>query len=238
MIDLHLKVIKKIAENLVFKDPDVHKSVSEAIQNEDGKGIYNSKGWVELDRRYNGLLPIAKDHDLVPILIKRGCKILSLYNPSSDQLYIFLNKKTLREQFKKGNNSYYVKVLNLFNEELNTIVPKVEQLNLFLEDKHMDSSELELKELARKLLIDLQKDPSNVFVFTYDAHRLIPQVEAIAFNTKQEVVWGENYSYLLDSNYEIDLQSDGIDSGTKVSTTPMKKKNKVGKKQIVKLKCN
>lgn len=236
MIDLSVKAIKEIAENLVSQDPDVQKLVLQAIRNEDGKGAYNSKGWVELDNRYNGLLPIAQNYNLVPVLIKRGCQIIALYNPSSNQLYLFLKKKTLREQLKKENSTYYVKVLNLFNQGFDKIVPREEQLNLLPEDK--DSSKSELKELARKLLRDLKKDPSNVFVFSYDSHRLIPQVDAMAFNTNQEVIWSKNYSHLLDSNYQVDVQSDGVSSGIKESMTFTKRKSKEDKKQIVKLKSN
>lgn len=238
MIDLPENVIKEIAENLVSKDLDVQRVVKQAIQNENGEGTYNSKGWVELDNRYNGLLPIAKKHNLVPVLIKRGCQIIALHNPSSSQLYLFLKDKTLREQFKKDNKTYYVKVLNLFNQELDNIEPLQKQLSLLPEDNDSSDSELELVELARKLLRDFQKDPSNVFVFSYDNQRIMPQVNAMAFNTNQEVVWMENYSYLLDSNYDVDMQSDGINSGTKESKTTTKKKNKEDKKQIVKLKNN
>lgn len=236
MIDLPIKAIKEIAENLISQDPDAQRLVLQAIRNEDGKGAFNSKGWVELDNRYNGLLPIAQDFNLVPVIIKRGCQIIALYNPSSSQLYLFLKEKTLREQFKKESNTYYVKVLNLFNQEFDKILPKEEQLFLLPEDN--DPYKSELKELARKLVRDLKKESFNVFVFSYDNHRLIPQVNAMAFNTNQDVIWSENYSYLLDSNYEVEMQSDGIDSGTKESKTPTNRKDKEEKKQIVKLKIN
>ena len=234
MIDLPEKAIKAITENLVLQDNDSQRLVLQAIRNEERKGTFNSNAWVDLDNRYNGLLPIATDYNLIPILIKRGCQIIILYNPSSNQIYLFLKRKTLRAQFKKGKATYYVKLLNLFNEEFDSLMPLEEQLNLFSEDASFENYE-DLRELGRKVLRNLQKDPSSVFVFTYDNQRLLPQVEAIAFNTKQEVVRRTDYSYLLDSNYEVDVQSDGIDSGTKESgIIPMKKPQE--KKQIVRLK--
>lgn len=238
MIDLPESVIKKIAANLVSKDLDAHRVVKQAIQNESGEGTYNSKGWVELDTRYNGLLPIAKEYNLIPVLIKRGCQIIALYNSSSNHLYLFLKDKTLREQFKKDSKTYYVKVLNLFNIELDSIEPLNKQLSFLPEDSDSSNSELELLELARKLLRNSQQDPSKVFVFSYDNQRVIPQVNAMAFNTSQEIVWRKDYSYLLDSDYDADMQPDGIKGSTKESTTPTKAKNTENKKQIVKLKTN
>ena len=89
MIDLPEKAIKAITENLVLQDTDGQKLVLQAIRNEERKGTFNSKAWVDLDNRYNGLLPIAADYNLIPILIKRGCQIIILYNPSSNQIYLF-----------------------------------------------------------------------------------------------------------------------------------------------------
>lgn len=235
MIYLPEKAIKAITENLVFQDMDAQKLVLQAIRNEKRKGTFNSKHWVDLDNRYNGLLPIAAEYNLTPILINRGCQIIALYNPSSNQIYLFLKKKTLRAQLKKGKATYYVKLLNLFNEEFDSLMPLEEQLNLFSEDASIENYE-DLRELGRKILCHLHKDPSSVFVFTYDNQRLLPQVEVIAFNTKQEVVQSTDYSYLLDSNYEADVQSDGIDSGTKESQILPTKKPQEEKKQIVRLK--
>lgn len=219
------ETIKDIASILTLKDDESVELHLKSIGNENGTGVNNSKGFADWDKRYNELLKLSSS-SLKPIKIKRGWEFVVLYNISSTQLYICVKKKRLNEIMKSNDMTHYIKLANLLGIDptIKKMTPLNEQLELFDKIYTQDDN---LLRLAQKIY---NLNPSNVFIFSFD-DGFIPSIEALSFNANQELIWQKDYSYLLDSNYQVDINSDGIDSGENESGTPLKKK-----KNIVRLK--
>ncbi|UJF16770.1 DUF5986 family protein (plasmid) [Jeotgalibaca sp. MA1X17-3] len=224
-IDMSEQKIKTIASILTLKDDESIELHLKSIGNEDGTGVDNSKGSANWDLRYNELLKLSSN-SLKPIRIKRGWEFVILYNLSSTQLYIFVKKKRLNEIMKNDDMTHYIKLANLLGIDptIKEMTPLTEQLELF--DKIYEQDENLL--MMAKSIYNLT--PSNVFIFSFD-DGFIPSIMALSFNANQELIWQKNYTYLLDSNYQVDINSDGINSGENESSIPLKQK-----KNIVRLK--
>jgi len=154
-----------------------------------------------------------------------------IVGPESE-LYVFFSHKNMRKIIKKGKKNHYLKLLNLFNMELDKMNPLYSQTALPIYANY-DESEDNLKEQAKVMLSMMEEDPSKVIVIAFD-HSFISTVKAFAFNTGQEVVWERDLTELIEPNYRLVLKDDNINPDKRESkNTPETKKDK---KQIVGLK--
>lgn len=233
MIHLHNNVVKAIVNTLVMDDPEAHLLYLQSINNESGKGTQNGKYQRKWDYRYNSLIEIADRYGLEYIKLDRGklWEAVMIMGPENE-LYVFFSHKNMKQIIRKGKKNHYLKLLNLFNTELDKMTPLNSQTALLLYDND-DESEDNLKEQAKVMLSVMEKDPSKVIVFAFD-HSFISTVKAFAFNTSQEVVWEKDLTELIEPNYRLVLKDDNINPDKRESNnTPETKKEK---KQIVSLK--
>ncbi|MYL47806.1 hypothetical protein GLV94_19400 [Virgibacillus halodenitrificans] len=233
MINLHNDIVKAIVNSLVMDDPEARLLYLQSINNESGKGTQNSSSKHKWDYRYNTLIEIAEKYGLGYVKIDRGRLWEAvLIVGENNELFVFFSHKNMRQIIKKGKNNHYLKLLNLFNEYFDEMLPLNSQMALpFLESEN--ECKEDLKEQAREMLSKMEGDPSKVFVFTFD-HSFVSTVKAFAFNTRQEVVWESDLTDLIDSNYRLVLKDDNINPEKRESkNTPETKKEK---KQIVSLK--
>lgn len=233
MISLKEDVLKDFVNVLVNTNPELHQLYLQSILNESGKGTLNSSHQHKWDRRYNGILLNAEKHELEYWKIKRGklWEALTLIGPENE-LYIFFSEKNLKRIIKSGKGSHYLKLLNLFNEHLDNQKPifKQELLDLFSEEHE---NEFNMDD-AIKMLEILNDKPSRVVVFGFDT-TFKSSVRAYAFNSKNQLVWEQGLSHLIDTNYSLALSNDYVNPGTKESNNKNDRKAPE-KQQIVRLK--
>lgn len=232
MINLHKTVIKALVNTLVADDPESNLRYLQSINNESGKGTQNSKHQRRWDYRYNSIIQIAEKFELEYIKLDRGnlWEAVLIVGPENE-LYVFFSHKNMRQIIKKGKNNHYLKLLNLFNSELNRLEPLNSQMELPLFPLE-DRDENKFIEQA-KIMVKMMKDtPSKVIMFAFD-HSFISTVKAYAFNTRHETVWEDNLSELIEPNYRLVLKDDKVQPHTQERKSARKTKKK---KQIVNLK--
>lgn len=231
MITLSNAVLKDVVNTLVYEDPEHHALLREAINNQKGIGVENCRSIAKWDSRYNNLITVAEIHHLKYGIIERGNLWSAVFIQDPDNtVYIFFSHKNLKRILNKGNNNHYLKLLNFFNANFDHLQPVNEQLKLELNDDVEISNDEYLEEQAREILKFLNEEPSKVIVFAFN-QSFINTVNAYMFNSKHQIIWHNNYSELIDSNYSVVLQSDNISAEKVEKKTPMSTK-----KQLVKLK--
>lgn len=235
MIDLENEVVKEITNVLVMQDPESHQLYLESINNESGEGTQNSRFTHRWDYRYNNLIKVAKKHRLKYVKLSRGklWEAILVIGPENE-LYVFFSKANLRNILKRGKENHYLKLLNLFNEQLDEMETLRSQITLpFEHDEEEWDDSLLLQ--AREMLHMMEEEPSKVIVFAFDTS-FISTVTAFAFNSHHELVWEKELTELIDVNYHLVLQDDQIDPEERESSTFNEAKK--DKKRIVKLKAN
>ncbi|MFJ5564015.1 DUF5986 family protein [Lysinibacillus xylanilyticus] len=234
MISLDEGILKDIVNGLVYSDPEMRQLYLQSIFNESGKGTQNSSHQHKWDLKYNTILKIAEKFDLKYWKIKRGklWEALSIVGPDNE-LYVFFAEKNLQKIICNGNDSHYLRLLNLFNGHYNMMSQLSEQtsLNLFASNKH--ESKFDIDE-AREMLQLFEKNPSRVIVFGFDVS-FISTVRAYVFNAKNQLVWEQGLTQLIDTNYQLVLGNDNVNAGTKESKIE-KDLKEPAKKRIVQLK--
>lgn len=234
MISLDEGILKDIVNGLVYSDPEMRQIYLQSILNESGKGTQNSSHQHKWDLKYNTILKIAEKFDLKYWKIKRGklWEALSVVGPENE-LYVFFAEKNLQKIIRNGNDNHYLRLLNLFNGHYNMMSQLSEQtsLNLFASNKH--ESKFDIDE-AKEMLQLFGKNPSRVIVFGFDVS-FISTVRAYVFNAKNQLVWEQGLTHLIDTNYQLVLENDNVNAGTKESKIE-KDLKEPAKKRIVQLK--
>ncbi|ADU28478.1 DUF5986 family protein [Evansella cellulosilytica] len=234
MINLHNDIVKAIVNILVMDDPEARLLYLQSINNVSGEGTQNSSPKQKWDYRYNSLIEMAKKYELRYFKLDRGklWEAVLIAGPQNE-LYVFFSHKNMKNVIKKGKNNHYLKLLNLFNHELDELKPIYSQMTLPISFEDDDDSSEDLIEQAREMLSMMEEEPSKVYVFAFD-HSFVTTVKAFAYNTRQEVVWERDLTELIEPNYRLVLTDDEIYPDTRISNnTPETKKEK---KQIVSLK--
>lgn len=233
MINLHNDIVKEIVNILVMDDSEARLLFLQSINNETGEGTQNSRPQQKWDYRYNSLIKMAKKFGLKHEKLKRGNLWEAVYIVGPEnELYVFFSHKNMRKIIEEGKSNHYLKLLNLFNVELDDMKPLNVQLTLPINENDGDNSE-NLIEQARTMLNMMEKDPSKVVVFAFD-QTFNSTVKAVTFNTRQEVVWEKDLTELIEPNYRLVLKDDNINPDKRENkNTPKTKKEK---KQIVRLK--
>lgn len=231
MISLKNVVLKDIVNVLVYEDPELKTLYREAINNIDGDGVENSIAKVIWDNRYNSLIRVAKKHELNFGKIKRGNLWQAIFIQGEDNtLYIFFSHQNLKNILKKGKSNHYLKLLNFFNKDFKDHKPLEEQLELNLGIKSNDLSDASLEEEARKIISNLENEPSKVVVFSFEKISF-KTVKAYVFNHKHQPIWQNDYTHFIDHNFTFSIQPDNTYNEKQEKPTPISTK-----KQIVKIK--
>lgn len=234
MISLDDKILKDIVNGLVYSDPELRQLYLQSILNESGEGTQNSSHQHKWDQRYNTILKIADKFDLKYWKIKRGrlWEALSIIGPENE-LYVFFAEKNLRKIIRNAKDSHYLRLLNLFNGHYNKMEQLFEQTSLNLFVSNNQESKFDIHE-AREMLQLFEKNPSRVIVFGFDVS-FISTVRAYVFNAKNQLVWEQGLTHLIDTNYQLVLENDNVNAGTKESKVE-KDLKEPAKKRIVQLK--
>lgn len=232
MINLDNGSVKEIVNTLVAQDPESRQLYLQSIKNESGEGTQNSKGTHGWDFRYNSILGIAKKFNLKYIKLGRGklWEAILILGPENE-IYVFLSKSNLKRIIRNGKDNHYLRLLNLFNQELDMMRPLNLQLTLFSQ-KEVEEKE-DFKQQAREMLHMMETDPSKVIVIAFDTS-FVSTAKAFVFNTRHELVWEEDLTKMIDVNYQSVLKDDDIEADKRESsnTNEVKKEGK----RIVKLK--
>src|SRR5690625_2103426 len=119
MIKLDNSIVKEIVNTLVTTDPESRKLYLQSIKNESGKETQNSKGIYRWDYKYNSFLEMADKFNLKHIKLGRG-KLWEaiLILGKENELYVCFSEPNLKRIIRKGKDSHYLRLLNLFNDEL------------------------------------------------------------------------------------------------------------------------
>lgn len=232
MIELNNDVIKEIANALVTQDSDSRFLYLQSINNESGEGTQNSWAVQKWDLRYNNILKVAIEFDLKYIKLGRGklWEAIAILGPK-DEIYVFFSKHNLKRIMRKGKNSHYLRLLNMFNEALDERTPLNQQLALDIcEEDGIDKEYW--KKQAREMLQAIETDPSKVIVFGFDIS-FVATVKAYVFNTSHQLVWEKDLSELIDVNYQSVLKDDYVEPAMRESSNINVTKS--GDKRIVKL---
>ncbi|MGE8003559.1 DUF5986 family protein [Lysinibacillus sp. NPDC093216] len=234
MISLDDKILKDIVNGLVYSDPELRQLYLQSILNESGEGTQNSSHQHKWDQRYNTILKIADKFDLKYWKIKRGklWEALSIIGPENE-LYVFFAEKNLRKIIRNAEDSHYLRLLNLFNGHYNKMEELFEQTSLNLFASKNNESKFDIDD-AREMLQLIENNPSRVIVFGFDVS-FISTVRAYVFNAKNQLVWEQELTHLIDTNYQLVLENDNVNAGTKESKIE-KDLKEPAKKRIVQLK--
>lgn len=231
MIELDNKVIKEVVNTLVAQDSDSRFLYLQSINNESGEGTQNSLAIQKWDFRYNNIRKIAIEFGLKYIKLGRGklWEAIAIQGPKNE-IYVFFSKHNLKRIMRKGKNSHYLRLLNMFNEALDEHTPLNQQLALDIcEEDGIDKEYW--KKQAQEMLQTMETDPSKVIVFGFDI-TFVSTVKAYIFNTSHQLVWEKDLSELIDVNYQSVLKDDYVEPAMRESSNKIKKDGK----RIVKLK--
>lgn len=231
MIELSNEVKKAIANTLVTDDAESRFLYNQSINNTSGKGTQNSIHKHQWDYRYNTIIQIADNYDLKYLKLSRGklWEAVILIGQGND-LYVFFSEKNMQKIISQGKKTHYLILLNLFNEKLDSMKPVQETLTLF--DEEHESLE-DKRNMAKEMLNILEHDPEKVVVFTFNKG-FIPVVKACVYNTKQQLIWEDDLSHLIETDYKLVLEDDRIKPATRESANHQEIKKE--KKRIVQLK--
>ncbi|MFS0752620.1 DUF5986 family protein [Oceanobacillus sp. 1P07AA] len=231
MINLDNKVVKEIINILVTPDSESRHLYLQSIKNVSGEGTQNSRGTHGWDYRYNSILEMTKKFNLKHIKLGRGklWEAILLLGPENE-LYVCFSESNLKRIIRKGKDSHYLRLLNLFNKELDKMKVLSQQLTLF--DQEVEEKDVLIRQ-AREMLHMMETDPSKVIVFAFD-NSFISTAKAFAFNTNHQIVWEEDLTDLIDVNYHLVLKDDNVEPEKRKSTNINETKKE--KKRIVKLK--
>lgn len=230
MINVKNEIKKELVNALVAPDPESRQLFLKSIKNESGEGTQNSRGMHGWDFRYNSIIEIAKRFNLKHIKLRRKLWEAVLLLGPENEVFVFFTEANLKRIIRHGNGNHYLKLLNLFNEEHDTMEPIDFQLNLFVEED--DGENEDLINQAREMLHMMEADPSKVIVFAF-SNSFVSTVKAYSFNTKHQLVWEENLTEHIDVNYHSVLKDDNIEPENRKSSVTTTTKEK---KRIVKLK--
>lgn len=232
MINLSFEVQKAIVNVLALEDPESRLLYLKSINNVSGRGTENSKYTQKWDNKYNSVIEIADKFNLSYFKLKRGNLWEAiLLMGKDDDLYVFFSEKNLNTIMNKDNKNHYLTLLNLFNRAYDDMKPI--QISLPILDEVEDLEDR--LEVAHKMLETMEKKPQKVIVFAFD-NKFHPSVNAYAFNTRQEKVWEEDLTYLIDSTYRLVLEDDKIKPTTRESTVSPEIKREREKQNLVHLK--
>ncbi|RDW18772.1 DUF5986 family protein [Oceanobacillus chungangensis] len=233
MINLGNEVVKEIVNTLVASDSDSRLLYLQSINNESGEGTQNSRAIQKWDYRYNNILKVAKNFGLKYIKLGRGklWEAILIQGPENE-IYVFFSKTNLNRIIRRGKHNHYLRLLNLFNQDLDELKPLSQQLALPVYNEEVEKKD-DWKMQAREMLHMMETDPSKVIVFAFDTS-FVSIVKAFAFNTKHELVWEEDFSELIDVNYHSVLKDDNVEPAIRESSNINNTKEE--KKRIVKLK--
>lgn len=236
MISLNDLILGEVVNALILIDPEAHEQYLNAINNESGKGVKNSQHTYQWDYRYNTILKIAEKYDLKYAKLERGnlWQAIYLIGPH-DEIYVFFSSKNLRSIIRNGKKSHYLNLLNLFNENLNDLVPIEMQMSFSLNNNRSNEFKDKdaLKLSAREVVKMMENPPSKVVVIAFN-QAFVNTAEAIVFNGKNEVVWNKDLTSLIKTDYRFVLNTDNVAVAQKDSSTVRETK----KKSIVRLKNN
>ena len=236
MISLNDLILGEVVNALILIDPESHEQYLNAINNESGKGVKNSKHTYKWDYRYNTIVKIAEKYDLRYAKLERGnlWQAIYLIGPE-DEIYVFFSSKNLRSIIRKGKNSHYLNLLNFFNENLDDLIPVEMQMSFPLNTNRFNEFEDKdaLKMSAREVVKMMENPPSKVVVIGFN-QAFVNTAEALVFNSKNEVVWNKDLTSLIKTDYRFVLNSDDVVADEKESRIVRETK----KKAIVRLKNN
>lgn len=236
MLNLNDSILGDITNALVFSDSELRQQYLEAINNESGNGVENSRHTYQWDYRYNTIVKIAEKYDLRYAKLERGnlWQAVYLIGPENE-IYVFFSSKNVRSIIRKGKDNHYLNLLNLFNENLDDLKALEFQLSLLLNDKH--SNEVRdtetLRANARDIVKMMENPPSKVVVIAFDK-AFVNTAEALVFNSKNEIVWNKDLTPLIKPDYRLLLNSDEVNAVHKESRIARETK----KKPLVRLKNN
>ncbi|QED49369.1 DUF5986 family protein [Cytobacillus dafuensis] len=236
MISLNDSILGEVVNALVLNDPESREQYLIAINNESGNGVENSRHTYQWDYRYNTIVKIAMKYNLGYSKLERGnlWQAVYLIGPNNE-IYVFFSSKNLRSIIRNGKDNHYLNLLNLFNENLDDLVPVEGQISLNLGDncsnKCKDIETLQMH--AREVVKMMENPPSKVIVIAFNK-TITSTAEALVFNTKNEIVWTKDLTSLIKNDYRFVLNSDDVVADQEESRTERESK----KKQIVRLKNN
>jgi len=221
MISLSDLILGEVVNALVLNDSDSREQYLNAINNESGNGVENSRHTYQWDYRYNTIVKIAIKYNLGYTKLERGNLWQAIYLIGHDnEIYVFFSSKNLRSIIRKGKNNHYLNLINLFNESLDGLEPLEDQIALEIVDNTpKENQDIEvLKVHARDVVKMMENPPSRVIVIAFNK-AFNSSAEAVVFNSKNEVVWTKDLTSLIKNNYKFVLDSDDVSANQKESST-------------------
>lgn len=234
MITLERSTLAQIVNALINQEDESKDNYITSINNESLEGTQNSRHIHRWDYRYNTILEIAKKNGLEHGKIKRKNLWEAVYLIGSEnEIYVFFSLKNMKTIIRGSNHNHYLKLLNFFNKSLDSLSPLVNQLSLLDDEVQLGLNEDEIALYANDVLPKMKDTPpSKVIIISFD-NMFINTAKAIVFNSKQQIVWEEDLSELIEPDYKSVVNSDNINSLSKEKNVTLKVKQ-----QIVKLKNN
>lgn len=201
MIETTNEILKFIANVSTddYADELIHHEDSIGFVN--GDGVKNSKPKAMWDLRYNTLVNEADKYGLRSVKINRGglWTAITIYNPCTKELLMIFKEDNLINIMKKQSGSHYYPILNTLNDNLRPHYGG-EQLNLF-EIESPDDLKLDgYRKQLSKMLDDIEVKPDKVIAFGFNSGNE-KSFKAYIFNDNQDLVFHQDYSDLIETNF-------------------------------------
>lgn len=218
MIKIDLDVLKRLGNACVSVDKEFIQLHNQSIKNIDGNGVNNSWHFAGWDNLYNSIHQIAVEKELEPIYVDRKIwKAIGLFDPVSSELYLVFKKKTILSIMKERNFNHYAVIFSASNVGEGC---EGEQL-----EWDMDFNESDLMEKNKLLLEELSISPEKVVILAFEREE-VPLLNAYLFNNRQEIIYHQDYSSLIDVDYSPEIHSDGLETANQDRDTNDKLKTK------------
>lgn len=223
------KMMKFLVNNCINIDTDAFKEHELAIGKKSKARVNNSKGVMQWDIRYNGIIYNGPDHGFSYVILERGhlWTAVAAYNEENRELFLVFKKKNLEKIMKKPFEYHYLPIFNMGNKNR---IPLQQTFNF---DSPPENSIIEeYQYLYEQLLEKLNIKPKKIIACCFTDNTF----EARIYNEKQELTHLKDYSHLIDEDFnDLGNSVEGQQPPTATKATDMIKLRKE-KKRIIGLK--
>lgn len=199
---LNPKVLKQLANICVHEDFLAIEKHKEAIGYTSESRVNNSTSKSKWDSRYNRIATLAEANNLKPIIINRKIwEAIGIYDEITQIFYVVLRDTNLKNIRRNTKKSHYSIIFNYINKAFQP--SDNGQLVLHLNTHDYDEK---LEENCTQMLESLNISPKKFIIFSFEDN-WNKFFRAYMFNHHQDIIFFKDYTHLITTNYEEELQS-------------------------------
>ncbi|MEB8171624.1 DUF5986 family protein [Macrococcus caseolyticus] len=195
MIQISEDKLKQIVDWCTIPDYDAIRLQEKSVGKIGPQNVHNSKGQASWDTIYNNIVNNCDNHDLLAVKISRGniWEAIGIYDEGVEELFLVFRLPNLKKIMKSPYNCHYAPLANVGNGML-----KPKQMELIDDSLYDSEIVIEYERLSEELFEKMGIRPKKVILCGFTLY----QFKAYLYNKSQQLVWEDNYSRMIDTQYE------------------------------------